>query len=328
MIQTDWFPEAEHAAAYQLAGVGGEIDKEKGIYRNEIDGTGVTLEIRSGGPFVGFQPDVALLYQDPEIDLAYADMDDAVQTWGQFPVKGIVSVMNKSPLMLMWDPATYQFQTFADIGKSDATVLYFEGSDSYIRYLVSKGWLREDQLDASYDGSPARFVAERKIVQQGFVTNEVYKYEHEIKEWMKPVDYFLIYDAGYEFYPQMYAATPQKLEEKRECFKLLVPMLQQAQVDYMRDPGPVNQELVKIVDTLDTFWTISLPLNEQAHRLMLELELVSNENNDTLGDYEMERVQRVLDQLKPIFEGLEGFDPNITPDDIVTNEFIDPSIGL
>ncbi len=330
VVQTDWFPEAEHAAAYQLAGVGGTIDATTGVYSNQIGDTGVTLEIRSGGPFVGFQPDVSLIYQDPDVDLGYVDMDDAIASSKSNPVIGIVSVMNKTPLMLMWDPETYQFESFEDIGKSDAAVLYFEGSDTYVNYLVSKGWLREEQLDASYDGSPARFISERTVVQQGFVTNEVYKYENDITEWMKPIEYFLIHDSGFEIYPQLYAARPEKIEEKRDCFKLLVPMLQQAQVDYMADPGPVNAELVRIVEAQDTFWQISEPLNTQAHKLMLELGLVQNEGNDTLGDYDLDRVQRVIDLLEPQFAGanLETWDPDVTPEKLVTNEFIDPSIGL
>lgn len=327
VIQTDWFPEAEHSAAYQLAGVGGDIDVETGVYTNEIGDTGVTLEIRAGGPFVGFQPDMALLYQDPDIDIAFIDQDDAVQNFGSFPVVGIASVMNKTPLMLMWDPATYQFETFADIGESDAMVLFFEGSDAYIDFLVGQGALREDQLDGSYDGSPARFVAE-PVVQQGFVSNEVFKYEHVIEEWMRPVDYFLVHDSGFEIYPQMYAVRPDRLEEKRECFKLFVPALQQAQVDYMENPGPVNTDLVRIVEALDTFWVISEELNEEAHRLMLDLGLVQNESDGTLGSYDLERVQRVIDLLAPQFEGLDNFDPNLTADQLVTNEFIDPSIGL
>jgi hypothetical protein len=327
VIQTDWFPQAEHAAAYQLAGIGGEIDASAGIYSNEIGDTGVTLEIRAGGPFQGFQPDVSLIYQNPEIDLGFVDQDDAVQNFGNFPVVGVVSVMNKTPLMLMWDPATYDFEEFSDIGESDATVLYFEGSEGYIDYLVSIGALREDQLDGSYDGSPARFVAE-PVVQQGFVTNEVYRYENVISEWMKPVDYFLVHDSGFEIYPQMYAARPEKIEERRECFELLVPALQQAQVDYFNDPEPLNRELVRIVEALDSFWELSEELNAEAHRLSLELGLVQNSPDGTLGSYDLERAQRVIDLLVPLFEGSENFDPTVTADQIVTNEFIDPSISL
>ena len=33
-------------------------------------------------------------------------------------------------------------------------------------------------------------------MQQGFATNEVYKYENDIPEWMKPVDFLLIHDTG------------------------------------------------------------------------------------------------------------------------------------
>jgi hypothetical protein len=40
-------------------------------------------------------------------------------------------LMETSPFMIMWDPQTYpQFNTIADIGKTDTKVLYFEG-DTY-----------------------------------------------------------------------------------------------------------------------------------------------------------------------------------------------------
>ena len=37
-----------------------------------------------------------------------------------------------------------------------------------IKTLVAKGMLKQSQIDPSYDGSPARFVGDPAIVQQGF----------------------------------------------------------------------------------------------------------------------------------------------------------------
>jgi hypothetical protein len=44
----------------------------------------------------------------------------------------VLAPRETSPFMIMWDPQTYpQFNTIADIGKTDTEVLYFEG-DSYM----------------------------------------------------------------------------------------------------------------------------------------------------------------------------------------------------
>jgi len=41
-----------------------------------------------------------------------------------------------------------------------------------MEFLVGSGILRRSQVDSGYDGSPARFVAERgEVVQQGHLTN-------------------------------------------------------------------------------------------------------------------------------------------------------------
>lgn len=329
VLQTDWFPEPEHGGAYQLIGPGGEIDKEKGTYTGEIGDTGVDLEIRSGGPFIGFQQDSAQMYQDEEILLGYVNTDEGVQNSARLPTVAILAPLEISPQMLMWDPQAYDFSSFEDIGKSDATVLYFEGG-VFMDYLTGAGFIREEQIDGSYDGSPARFVSEGDIVQQGFATNEPYKYENDIKEWGRPVDYLLIHDSGYEFYTQTISVKPDDLESERDCLELLVPLMQQAQVDYIKNPGPVNDELLKIVEELDTFWTLSAGGNKFAVEGMKELEVVSNGPNDTLGDFDMERTQKVVDLLNPIFEekGVRTWDPDVTVEDIVTNEFIDESIGL
>jgi hypothetical protein len=329
VIQTDWFPEPEHGALYQLIGPGGEIDKDKGAYTGEIGDTGVTAEIRSGGPFTGFQQVSAQMYQDNDILLGYVSSDEAVQNSAKLPTTAVMTPLEKNPQILMWDPEDFDFQEFADIGESDATVLYFEGA-TYMEYMIGQGWIRRDQTDSSYDGSPARFVSEENIVQQGFATNEPYKYENDIQAWRKPVDYLLIHDSGFEIYSQPLAVRTGVLEEERDCLKAIVPVVQQAQIDYINEPEPVNEELLNIVDEFASFWTLSEGGNEFAVEQMLELGIVGNGPDETLGNFDMERVQETVDQLKPIFEeqNLNSFDPNVTAEEIVTNEFIDPNIGL
>ena len=55
----------------------------------------------------------------------------------------------------------------------------------------------------------------------------------------------------------------------------------------------------------------------------VELGLVGNGPNGTVGDFDIPRLERFIPIASEVF-GAEG----ITPDDLVTNEFIDSSIGL
>ena len=329
VVQTDWFPEAEHSELYQLAGPGGDIDSTNGTYTSEIDGTGVMLEVRAGGPYIGFQNDTSLLYQDPDIHLVYTNTDEQVRLAASQPTVGIVAPRDKNPQIVMWDPAVYSFDSFADIGASGATLLYFEGA-TYIDYLLGKGWVSQDQIDSSYDGSPARFIAEGNLVQQGFASAEPFQYQNEFEDWGKPVDFMLIHDSGLEMYPQLIATKPDIVEQYRECWELFVPMVQQAQVDYAADPATTNAQIVEIVAALNSFWQYSPGVAQYSHDAQLELGLIGNGPNDTIGDFDIDRVNEVIALLEEIYgpQELQTYDPNITATDIATNEFIDPSIGL
>ena len=77
-------------------------------------------------------------------------------------------------------------------------------------------------------------------------------------------------------------------------------------------------------------WTLDVGTNTAAVEVMLELGLVGNGPDSTLGNFDLDRVQRVIDLLLPIYEAddLDSYDPNLTPEQFVTNEYIDPSIGL
>ena len=122
--------------------------------------TGVKLQIRSGGPANGFVPAASVLYTDPSVLLATADTDQIAQLAGTQPVKAVVAPMERSPVVLMFDPAQHSFRTISDIGKTDTRVLYFQGA-TYMDYLVGSGQLKQSQVDPGYAGTPDRWVAAR-----------------------------------------------------------------------------------------------------------------------------------------------------------------------
>jgi hypothetical protein len=96
-----------------------------------------------------------------------------------------------------------------------------------------------------------RFVAEGgKIIQQGYASNEPYRWEHDVPAWKKPVKFLLVHASGYQIYPQGLAVRASQLAPSTACLKLLVPITQRAQVDYMssrliaRQFGPKEKEVV------------------------------------------------------------------------------------
>src|SRR5690349_1005936 len=82
VIQTDWFPEAEHGALYQLLGSEYEIDTSAKTVTGPMilsggEPAGIDLEIRTGGPAIGFSPVSAQMYTDTAIHLGYVSTDEA-----------------------------------------------------------------------------------------------------------------------------------------------------------------------------------------------------------------------------------------------------------
>ncbi|MEO1062889.1 MAG: ABC transporter substrate-binding protein [Actinomycetota bacterium] len=325
VVQTDWFPSPEHAYLYRLVGEAGELDAEAGAYRGPLGDTGVDLEIRAGGPYLGFQPTNSILYQDDGIHLGYVTLDEGVQSAADFPTVAIVAPLEINPQILMWDPNQYSFETFADIGATDVTVLYFDGG-VYMDYLVASGQIGEDQIDGSYDGSPARFVAtEGGVVQQGFATSEPWNYENLYEEWGQPVDFLLVHDSGYEVYSQPLAGRPEVVEEFADCWAEFVPLVQESVIGHALDPDATNELILDIVDELDAGWVLAPGQMDYSVESALELGVYANGPDDTVGNFDPDRVATFVELLAPL---LDSAPADLDPTSLYTNDFIDPSIGF
>jgi hypothetical protein len=312
-----------------LIGPSGRVDKERGTYTGEIANTGVDLEIRVGGPYIGGQQVTSLRYQDDSIFMGYIPTDEAVRQSGAHSTVSVFAPLANSPAALMWDPAKYSFKSLQDIGKSRAKVVYFEGT-SFVDYLVGKGFIRRDQIDPSYDGSPSRFATEGDIVQEAFATNEPYRYEHDIPQWRKPVAFLLVSTGGYQPYPMNVAVRPKILREREACLRALVPLMQRAQADYVRNPEPVNETLFRMVTELSSSWTLSMGGLADAIKKMRELKIVDNGPDGAVGSMDMVRIRRMIDLLKPIYgtQGVRTMKTDVKPTDIASNDFINPAIHL
>jgi hypothetical protein len=233
VIQTDWFPEAEHGALYELVGEGYTVDSGNLTVTGPlvIDGgttdTGIEIEVRTGGPAIGFAPPRTHMYTDDAIHIGYSNLDAQIQAWDAAPLIAVMAPLEINPQIIMWDADTYpDVETIADVGTEGITINVFAGG-GYMDVFVAEGIWSADQVDPSYDGSPARFIAEGNIAQQGFASAEPYNYEFVFEEYGKAPKYQLLHDAGFETYSQTLAVRPGDLETLRPCLEQFIPIVQQ-----------------------------------------------------------------------------------------------------
>ena len=335
-IQLDWMPEAEHGFVYQLVGEGYEIDKDLAYVTGPLvdstgADTGVDIQIRSGGAPQQLTPVSQIMYNSDDVFLGYVYTDEAIQFSESFPTVAIQSGFEKNPQMIMWDPDTYpDVETIADLGQTDAIVRYFSGA-AYMEYFVGTGVLKADQVDGSYSGDPSLFIAdEGSAAQQGFGSAEPYLYE-SVLDWGKAVKYQYINDAGWENYAESIATKPENIETYADCFTKLVPMIQQASVDYLNDPADTNAVILDAVAAFgnDFGWTYDQGAADYGLATIKADGLVANGSDGTMGSFDLDRVNGLIELATPIYTGL-GNPPKdgLTAEDIVTNKFLDPSIKL
>ena len=334
IVQTDWHGQAEHGPTYELLGQDYEASnltvRGSLVASGEVD-TGVDIEIREGGAAIGWQSVIAQMYQEPDIFFGYISTDGSVGSSLDQPAVSVVSVLEINPQMLMWNPEQFPgVERVADL-PDDTDIVAFFGAE-YLYWLIDQGIVDASRIDESYDGSVTRFVAEDgSFAQQGYASSEPYIYEVETPEYGKAVKYELLHDMGFQTYSQNLGVRPERLVEDRECLERLVPIVQQAAADYVTDGAETNAVILDLNATYDSGWVYSLGLAEFANAEFGRLGLIGNGPDDTIGNFDMDRVQTLIEHMIPVFanpainiEIREG----LTAEDIVTNEFIDESIGL
>jgi hypothetical protein len=327
-VQLPWWPGVDYAFLFQLIDGEGTVDTDENVYSGEIGDTGVHLRLRSGGPAAGYQTGQSVYYQDPDIDLVVEGQDGQVSLAGDLPTVSVFSYYDTYPVVFLWGEPSWDFRSLADVRASGAPVLAY-GSSSYVTALEQSGDLDPAQVDGSFDGSPSRFVAEGgAIVQQDYITTAPYLYQHATDAWNKPVE-LLSLNSAYPIYQTTLQVRSDRLESYGPCLTELVPLVQQAAVDYALDPTRTNEVLADYTAQLPGVSVVlDADLLQSANAAQLKYGLVRNGTDGTFGSFDLGRVQDEIDLLTPAFEASGTDVPDLAPEDIATNQFLDPSIAL
>jgi len=212
VFQTDWRAQAEHGGYYQALAAG--------LYRK----AGIDCEIRQGGPSLN----IGQLLLTGRVDMTMSNSFEAfTYVRENAPFFTIASIFQKDPQVLIGHPDT-GFDGFEDL-KGRTLLIGNGGRVTYWPYLRTKFGLRDDQL-RPYTFNMAPFLADRNVVQQGFISSEPYSISNALGR-MPP--YLLIADAGFSAYQTTIAISRKLATGKRDLIQRFVDATLQGWAQYL-----------------------------------------------------------------------------------------------
>jgi len=223
---TDWHAQAEQGGFYEALATG--------EYRKR----GLDVAIIQGGPAVN----VPQLLATGAIDMGLGSNSFIVLNLASAnaPAKAVMASMQSDPQVLIAHPDA-GIHTMADI-KGHPVLLADASITGFWAWLKAKYAFTDDQV-RKYDFSPAPFLADKKAVQEGYLTSEPYTIEKTTG--MKPA-VFLLADYGYPGYAAMVVASNKLIASNPAAVKAFVDGTAAGWKAYLYgDPKPADTIILK-----------------------------------------------------------------------------------
>ncbi|WP_411288242.1 ABC transporter substrate-binding protein [Phenylobacterium sp.] len=214
---TDWRAQAEHGGFYQALASG------------EYARRGLDVQIVQGGPGVN----VPQLLAAGAVDLGMGSNSFIALNLAQegVPVKAVAAFMQKDPQVLIAHPGQ-DLNSIADL-KGRPILLSDASVTAFWVWLKAKYGFTDDQV-RKYTFNSAPFLADRRAVQQGYVTSEPYTIEKA--SGLKPV-VFLLADEGYPGYATMVLAPDSLVARNPAAVRAFVEASAKGWTDYLAGDG-------------------------------------------------------------------------------------------
>lgn len=218
---TDWRAQAEHGGFYQALA--------SGAYEKR----GLNVQIIQGGPAVN----VPQLLASGAVELGMGSSSfiplNLVQEGA--PVKAVAAFFQKDPQVLIAhpDPA---LESIADL-TGRPFLLSDAARTAWWPWLKAKHGFTDDQV-RNYAFDPAPFLADRRAVQQGYVTSEPFTIRREGRFEPKV---FLLADDGYASYASLVLAPDGFARDNATALRSFIAASVEGWRDYMNgDPTAAN----------------------------------------------------------------------------------------
>jgi NitT/TauT family transport system substrate-binding protein len=223
---TDWRAEAEHGGFYEAL-ANGEYKKR-----------GLDVTIIQGGPAV----DVPQLLATGAIDMGVGSNSFIALNVAKAgaPIKAVMASMQSDPQVLMAHSGQ-GIRSLADM-KGRPILLADASITAFWVWLKAKYGFTDAQV-RKYDFSDAPFLADKRLIQEGYLTSEPYTIEKASGE--KPA-VFLLADEGYPGYAGMVLARDGLISSNPTAVKAFVDATAAGWKTYLYgDPKPADALILK-----------------------------------------------------------------------------------
>ena len=218
---TDWKAQAEHGGYYQALATG--------IYKRY----GLDVHLRPGGPQVNHAELLAAGVLD--FNIASNSFIPLNYIHQNIPMVAVAAIFQKDPTVLIAHPGQGA-DSFAALKGRPIMI----GSDTRVtvwNFLKEKFGYTDAQI-RPYAFSAAPFLADKKAVQQGYVTSEPFTIE---KAGVNPV-VLLLADAGYSSYGNLIETSQKLAHDNPDLVQRFVNASIEGWYSYLYgDPSPANK---------------------------------------------------------------------------------------
>jgi NitT/TauT family transport system substrate-binding protein len=223
---TDWHAQAEQGGFYEALATG------------EYKKRGLDVTIIQGGPAVN----VPQLLATGAIDMGMGSSSFIVMNLAaeKAPVKAVMATMQSDPQVLIAHPGQ-GLRYIADM-KGKPILLSDASVTGFWVWLKAKYHFTDDQV-RKYTHSSAQFLADPRVIEEGYLTSEPYTIEKA--SGVKPV-VFLLADEGYPGYAGMVLAPDKLIASNPKAVKAFVDATAVGWKNYLYgDPKPADALILK-----------------------------------------------------------------------------------
>jgi NitT/TauT family transport system substrate-binding protein len=299
---TNWLAQAEHGGYYQALADG------------DYAACGVDLTIQQGGPQVAGRP----LLLAGKIDFYMGgNMQQAFDAVAQgIPLRVVAADFQKEPQVMMSHPGE-GLDKWEDLKNAEQYIVGDEGAQSFLLWMATEYGFDVGKR-VPYTFNPAPFIANKKSIQQGYVTSEPFAVE---KAGGFVPNQFLLADYGYSTYSTTIETMQDTIDKRPEVVKCFVDGSAKGWYNYLYGDNKAANEAIKKDNPDITDEQIAFSIAQ-----MKKFGIVDSGDTEKLGIGAMtdERMQSFYDKMVKAKVMPAGIDIKKA----YTLEFVNKGVGL
>lgn len=294
VLQTDWFPQAEHGGYYQALA--------RGFYRE----AGLDVEILPGGPGSGIKLKVGKGEADFGMNRSY---DVIIAASRGLPLVIVGATMQHESLALMVHESS-PVKTFKDL---HGRAVVGNVGLAYFPFLERKFGIEIEERQNTY--GLGEFLANPALIQQCLVTSEPFF----ARQQGRPVRTLALRDAGYDSYDALFCRR-ELVREAPEVVRAFVWASIRGWRDYLEgDPAPANAVILK----RNAQMTPELLAFSRSELILRSLVHGDREVGEDIGHLSLARIAAEIDLLLE----LKILDTPVAAAQVATKEFLPPDVA-